>query len=83
MVIVGSAVIQALLERFPVLAWGGATILGWVAGDIFASDPVVQGVFSEVSLERLELAAQIVGAVFVVTVGYLLRRAKVPAESEV
>ena len=83
MVIAGSAIILALLERFPVLVWGGAAILGWVAGDIFASDPIVQGVFSGLSPERLELVAQIVGAVFVVTTGYLWRRSKLPAESEV
>ena len=83
MVIAGSAIILALLERFPVLVWGGAAILGWVAGDIFASDPIVLGVFSGVSPERVELAAQIVGAVLVLTAGYLWRRAKTPAESEV
>ena len=45
MVIAGSAMILALLERYPILVWGGAAILGWVAGDIFASDPVVLGRF--------------------------------------
>jgi YjbE family integral membrane protein len=83
MVIAGSAIILALLERFPILIWGGAAILGWVAGDIFASDPIVQGVFSDFSPDHLELAAQIVGALFVVTTGYLWRRAKMPAESEI
>jgi YjbE family integral membrane protein len=83
MVIAGSAVILALLERFPVLVWGGAAILGWVAGDIFASDPVVMGAFSGFSPSRVELVAQILGAVLVVTAGYVWRRYKVPVESEV
>jgi YjbE family integral membrane protein len=82
MVIAGSALILALLERFPVLVWGGAAILGWVAGDIFASDPVVLGAFSQFSPERVELVAQILGVVIVLTVGYFWRRAKVPAESD-
>jgi len=83
MVIVGSAIILALLERFPVLVWGGAGILGWVAGDIFASDPIVLGAFSGFSPERVELTAQILGAALVVVAGYVWRRYKIPAESEV
>jgi len=82
-VIAGSAIILALLERFPVLVWGGAAILGWVAGDIFASDPIVLGTFSGFSPDRIELIAQILGAALVVTAGYVWRRYKIPAASEV
>ena len=74
MVIAGSAIILALLERFPILVWGGAGILGWVAGDIFASDPIVLGVFSNFEPEHVELIAQIVGALIVVASGYVWRR---------
>jgi YjbE family integral membrane protein len=82
-VIAGSALILALLERFPVLVWGGAAILGWLAGGIFASDPVVLALFSGVSAETVEIAAQIIGAIFVVTASYFWRRAKLQVESEV
>jgi len=74
MVIAGSAIILALLERFPILVWGGAAILGWVAGEIFSSDPVVIGFFSMFDPTHLEIGAQIVGAVLVVTSGYIWRR---------
>jgi YjbE family integral membrane protein len=74
MVIAGSAVILALLERFAVLVWGGAAILGWVAGDIFVSDPIVLGMFSGFSPDHVELAAQILGAIVVVVSGYVWRR---------
>jgi YjbE family integral membrane protein len=74
MVIAGSAIILALLERFPILVWGGAGILGWVAGDIFASDPIVLGLFSSFSEEHVELAAQVIGVVNVVGSGYVWRR---------
>lgn len=74
MVIAGSAIILALLERFPVLVWGGAAILGWVAGGIFASDPIVLRLFGGFSADHVELAAQIAGAIVVVASGYAWRR---------
>jgi YjbE family integral membrane protein len=74
MVIAGSAIILALLERFPILVWGGAGILGWVAGEIFASDPIVHDVFSDFSHSQIEITAQILGAVGVLVSGYIWRR---------
>ena len=74
MVIAGSAIILALLERFPILVWGGAAILGWVAGEIISSETIVQEVFNSVSPHELEIGAQILGAVFVVVSGYIWRR---------
>ena len=74
MVIAGSAIILALLERFPILVWGGAGVLGWVAGDIFASDPVVEEMFHSVSPDRLELVSQVIGAALVLVSGYVWRR---------
>ena len=41
-VIAGSALVLALLERVPILIWAGAAILGWVAGGLLATDPIVQ-----------------------------------------
>jgi YjbE family integral membrane protein len=73
-VIAGSALILWLLQRFPILVWGGAAILGWVAGDIFAGDTVVVGFFSGVSEDRLGLTASIIGAVIVLAGGVVWRR---------
>lgn len=74
MVIAGSAIILALLERFPALVWGGAGILGYVAGDIFASDPIVLQAFGAFSPDHVEMAAQILGAALVIGSGYVWRR---------
>lgn len=41
LVIVGATVISKVVERFPVLVWAGAGLLGWVAGGIIAGDPWV------------------------------------------
>ena len=42
-VIGGSALVLALIERFPIVVWLGAAILGWVAGGLLATDPIFQG----------------------------------------
>jgi YjbE family integral membrane protein len=73
-VIAGSAVILTLLGRFPILVWGGAAILGWVAGDILASDAKVLGIFSDFAPVQIGLAAHIIGAALVVICGYIWRR---------
>ena len=39
LIIAGSAILMALLERFRVLVWAGGALLGWVAGDIMSKRP--------------------------------------------
>ena len=41
MIIAGAALIMLVLDRFPVLVWLGAMLLGWIAGDVIASDLAV------------------------------------------
>ena len=73
-VIAGSALILWLLERFPILVWCGAGVLGWVAGGVLADDPIVKGISTGDAREPLEWAARIIGAAFVVGSGYVWRR---------
>jgi len=40
-IIAGAALIMALLDRLPILIWAGALLLGWIAGDVIATDPVI------------------------------------------
>ncbi|MET0970649.1 MAG: TerC family protein [Tardiphaga sp.] len=41
LIVAGAALIMALLTRLPVLVWLGAALLGWVAGEVIATDPAV------------------------------------------
>jgi YjbE family integral membrane protein len=41
MIIAGAALIMMVLDRFPILVWLGATLLGWIAGDVIETDPAV------------------------------------------
>jgi YjbE family integral membrane protein len=40
-VIAGSALFLAILERFPVVVLGGGALLGWIAGGLLPADPSV------------------------------------------
>src|SRR5262245_17833433 len=48
MIIAGAALIMLMLDRFPVLVWLGAMLLGWIAGDVIASDPIDQALLHDV-----------------------------------
>jgi len=39
MIVAGAALIMALLDRLPALIWLGAALLGWIAGEVIATDP--------------------------------------------
>jgi YjbE family integral membrane protein len=41
LIVAGAALIMALLNKLPVLVWAGAALLGWIAGDVIATDPAV------------------------------------------
>ena len=45
MIIAGAALIMLVLDRFPVLVWIGAMLLGWIAGGVIVSDPIDQTLF--------------------------------------
>jgi YjbE family integral membrane protein len=40
-VIAGSALFLAILERFPWVVWAGGALLGWIAGGLLPADPVI------------------------------------------
>ncbi|MBX9820115.1 TerC family protein [Afipia birgiae] len=41
MIVAGAALIMALLDRLPALVWLGAALLGWIAGEVIATDPAI------------------------------------------
>lgn len=83
LIIAGSALLMKLLERFPILVWAGAALLGWVAGEIIVKDAAVVGYLGAEFVEKIHLWSAAVGAVFVVGLGYLLTKVRRPAPEEV
>jgi YjbE family integral membrane protein len=48
MIVAGAALIMMILDRYPLLIWFGAMLLGWIAGDVIASDPIDQSLFHRI-----------------------------------
>jgi YjbE family integral membrane protein len=42
LIVAGAALIMAVLTRLPILVWLGAALLGWIAGDVIATDPAIE-----------------------------------------
>src|SRR3984893_15368375 len=86
LIVAGAALIMALLDRFPILVWAGAAQLGWIVGEVIATDPVIQG-YLEPRLgadgfHYVTLFAALTGAILVLAVGGMWRRSKQAPQAE-
>jgi YjbE family integral membrane protein len=77
-IIAGAALIMVILNRFPIFIWAGAALLGWIAGDVVATDPAIFGRMSaalgETFARQVEFSAAAAGALLVIGVGGLWRQ---------
>jgi len=64
MIIAGAALIMMVLDRFPVLVWLGAVLLGWIAGDVIETDPAVQPVLHKLLDGTIALRIDAQSAIF-------------------
>jgi len=73
LVMFGAGFLLKLLDRFPLLIWAGAGVLGWVAGDMAATDPF----WTRLHLP-LETPLSVAGCLFVLAVagGMATRKAR-------
>jgi YjbE family integral membrane protein len=74
LIIAGSALLMALLNRFPILVWAGAGLLGWVAGEIMIKDQAVANWLGEAFVDRWHMWGAAAGVVFVLAVGWIIKR---------
>ena len=72
MIIAGAALIMMVLDRFPILVWLGATLLGWIAGDVIESDPAVQPVLHRILDGTIALNLDARSAIFGVSPHFIL-----------
>ena len=77
LIIYGSTLILKILIRFPVFVMAGAGLIGWIAGEIWISDPAVAG-WTKTILDNhghwLEQGSAAVGALFVIMLGKMIAR---------
>jgi YjbE family integral membrane protein len=88
LVVAGSTLIMGLLARFPILVWAGAALLGWIAGELIATEPVLQGYVAQlaghlgVSSKFILRSFEVIGAGIVLAVGWLMVRMSARAQSQ-
>jgi len=91
LIIFGSTLLLKLMDRFPIIITGGAALLGWVAGEMLVTDPIlVPWITDHMPWIEFHLPlvggiswAQILGAAFVVAVGKLMAMRAEKAEAKV
>jgi YjbE family integral membrane protein len=66
-IIAGAALIMIVLDRFPILVWLGAILLGWIAGDVIESDLAVHPFLQRLLDGQIALKLDATSAIFGVT----------------
>ena len=74
LIMAGAALVMALLDRFPIVVWAGAALLGWIAGEIIVKDPLFTAALDPAAAHTAAIIGATLGALFVVGVGLLRRR---------
>jgi len=78
LVVAGSTLIMTLLTRFPILVWAGAALLGWIAGELIATEPVMRPVVDAISQsfqatpKMISRVMEIIGAALVLLIGWVI-----------
>jgi YjbE family integral membrane protein len=86
-IIVGfAALIMQLLDKWPILVWAGAALLGWIVGEVIATDPVIEGYLTPKmgaeGFHYFEMFCALFGAILVLVVGGYWRQKKLSGRAE-
>lgn len=78
LVIGGATLITNLLTRYPILVWAGAALLGWVAGELLATEPALAPAVESlaemlgITTKWIARVFEVLGALIVIGIGKLL-----------
>ncbi len=81
LIVWGSTLVLKLLDRYPIIVTLGAALLGWIAGGLMVNDPAGNR-WPLLDTPAAEYGARVAGAVFVVAVGYAIKRQMRRREAE-
>jgi YjbE family integral membrane protein len=80
LIVGGATLITNLLTKYPILIWAGAALLGWIAGELIATEPLfgpaMEGVAEMFGATPKAIARlfEVAGATFVCAAGYAIKR---------
>jgi YjbE family integral membrane protein len=90
LIIFGAQLITSIIDKFPIFIWIGAALLGWIAGEMIATDPVIinwlkanmagwimpnpKNVAELIPIKTLYYSAAAVGAAIVIMGGAFFRK---------
>ncbi len=80
LVVGGSTLIMSLLTRFPILIWAGAALLGWICGELAATEPALAPLVDslaqtfELTPKGVSRIFEVIGATLVLATGWLIIR---------
>lgn len=72
LIVMGATLIARLLQAMPAIIWAGAGLLGWIAGEMIVTDPVIARWV--VDLPHAATLGAAAGAALVITAAALLTR---------
>ncbi len=78
LIVAGSALVMKMIDRYPFLVWAGAALLGWIAGELVASDPAVATWFHTRWGSYAEEIAAFLGAIAVFLMAGIVRLVRKP-----
>lgn len=74
LIMAGAAMVMSILERYPIVVWAGAALLGWIGGEIIAKDPLFTANLDPATAHTVWMVGATLGALFVVCAGLVRRR---------
>lgn len=81
LIMVGSQLIMKMIEKLPIIVWAGAALLGWIAGEMIATDPIVADRLGIEPHSTMVYVVAAIGAALVVAIGYWLKSREEAAEA--
>lgn len=75
-IVCGSTIIGRIMDRFPVVLYGGAGLLGWTAGSMIMHDKIVGQLIMQTAGGWTEFVVPAALALFVCCAGYILSKYK-------
>jgi YjbE family integral membrane protein len=79
LIVVGASLITGLIQRFPILVWAGAALLGWIGGRMIADDHHALLTLGLALPQSAHVALAAACAAAVVVIGYLLKKREASA----